>query len=530
MREGNEEDCRAAQCTPSPKVTEDTPAKLSRCLHDLAACPHFFGPEEVRRYGDPGLSRGIVATALRSDPRFVVLASAENGGFVASTRRTLLNWLVHINKRLAAARVYRLTATRLHRLALMRAKGTLPAGFAQAVAEHSAQPALIASAATPGHFVFPLALCLSCLESSAIPSIDSVWEDPQAFWLDEGDVQGHTLEGVVDTILSSCSERTKLVVRRRHGLSGKESQTLVRIARALRLSRQRVSQIDVAFLGLFETRIARKLPLVSAILSRVIQQNGSLFFPAEDRVLRFAAKCVGLPYVKVPEMQSVLLAHTHGSVQSLKDAAISVAKKEQMDTEALAQTVDMRALPCLIESDLRSLCTAWQPVLLRKLTNVQKARIALREIGEPAHYSRVAEKWLRLFPDDAVTEHSVHAALQRPENRGIVVWVGRHGRYALADWGDERPSATLFESVTRIVRTMYARTGKPVHRDVILAEMGRLRKIVNPNSVRMAADLNPDVVRLKGDFYVPREALGGHDEDTSADEIDRVLRDFAGDL
>lgn len=113
-----------------------------------------------------------------------------------------------------------------------------------------------------------------------------------------------------------------------------------------------------------------------------------------------------------------------------------------------------------------------------------KVYIALRRIGRPAHYTEVAEMCIQIWPEETWSAHNVHAILSRQEYD--VVWIGCRGTFALRQWGYDRPGEPLFDTVAEIVRTKYEETGRPVPYAVIVAEVGKRQRLVNPASIALA--------------------------------------------
>ncbi len=161
--------------------------------------------------------------------------------------------------------------------------------------------------------------------------------------------------------------------------------------------------------------------------------------------------------------------------------------------------------------------------LLGKLTRGQKVYLALRSIGRPAHFSEVTEVHNSLFPDRPASENSVHAALCL-EELGIV-WIGVRGTFALKEWGYRHPSKGLYESVAEIARRKFKETGKPVPFTVIVAEMGKYRRIVRQASLIFAVHLNPNLQQVSKNRFVPK-AAGKNNDEFSKHELDKVLREF----
>jgi hypothetical protein len=110
-----------------------------------------------------------------------------------------------------------------------------------------------------------------------------------------------------------------------------------------------------------------------------------------------------------------------------------------------------------------------------------------------------------------------------------VVWIGIRSTFALKEWGYEHPSKSLFDSVTEIVEERYKETAQPVPFGVIVAEMGKSRQIVNPSSLTIAAHCNPSLRRVGKESFVPKEPTEEIREEVSAEELDRILREFEKD-
>ena len=152
-----------------------------------------------------------------------------------------------------------------------------------------------------------------------------------------------------------------------------------------------------------------------------------------------------------------------------------------------------------------------------------KAYLALKEIGRPTHFSEVADIYADMFPGECPSEHSIHAILLR-EQHGVV-WIGSKGKFALEEWGYERPLISIHDAVAEIVIQKYEATGNPVRLNVIQAEIGRYRKLVNPNSIMIAAYCNSRLTNVYNDYFVPKEADDVASE-ADTDSLDQILKDF----
>jgi len=162
---------------------------------------------------------------------------------------------------------------------------------------------------------------------------------------------------------------------------------------------------------------------------------------------------------------------------------------------------------------------------LRYITKTEKVYFVLKQIGRPAHFSEVADTYTEMFPEESVTEHSIHAVLLHEKNG--VVWTGSKGTFALEEWGYERPPISIHDAVAEIVKQRYEVTGNPVRFNVIEAEIGKYRKFINPNSIMIAAYCNPRLNNVYNDYFVPKDDdVENGESEINDSRLDQVLREF----
>jgi hypothetical protein len=179
---------------------------------------------------------------------------------------------------------------------------------------------------------------------------------------------------------------------------------------------------------------------------------------------------------------------------------------------------------CFSADDLYLLGTKLSELRRKRVPKSAKVYLALRAIGRPAHFSEVARLCESMFGPGEYGEHNVHAVLSR-EQHGVV-WLGVRGTFALREWGYERPSKTLHKTVGTIVRRKYRETGAPVPFGVIIAEVGRERRVVRRSSVMLAAHFNAELEHVGQDSFRPRSQVPSGQGDGDGEALDRMLRDF----
>ncbi len=103
--------------------------------------------------------------------------------------------------------------------------------------------------------------------------------------------------------------------------------------------------------------------------------------------------------------------------------------------------------------------------------------------------------------------HSWHAALGGPSSQALgIVWIGRKGMYGLKEHGYSRPDKDIFESVAEIVERLYFKTRLPVQEGIVMAELSRQRREVQPNSVKMALSFNDRLELVGTGRYVSKNS------------------------
>jgi len=499
-------------------------AKIVSELGVFARWPRAFTFAELLDFTDPGIDPELLQQALLGDSRFICLRSRspDEDRFILDS--TLFRWFSKLNIRLAQARQFSLRERQVaHAMSHLRGDGRWDIPPAGAIGWGRAL-GLVGPSHTPGRFVFPLARMLSFLSHASLRAATEVLEDfgEKEVWkiaLKE------LLQDSVQEGFSQFSLRVVDVVQTREGLLTGRQMTLEQIGASLGLTRERIRQLASRFWNRLTTGRRRyRRPFLVALLCDLMNESGSLIVTAgssQASLRKFLAKCAGIPRVEVSQIGLLVLGASSKDFAWLKSSKWS---PDKMDADSIAKRLEAKGRLSLIDSDVKALAERVAQFRRKRLRASERVCWALRSIGRPAHYSKVAEVHNSLFPDRVATERSIHAILLREEHG--VVWIGRRGTFALKEWGYERPSKSLFDRVREIVGRIHEDTGKPVALSVIMAEIGRYRRLVNPNSVAIAAHCNPDLRRVYKDCFVPRGSNDQAQDEISAEELDRVLREF----
>jgi hypothetical protein len=468
-----------------------------------------FTLKEVFDFAGSEADPEIIERALLNDYRFVSLEEDGERDHYFIPRKSLLKWLLDLNLKLSFSKKRKLLSREIATLlSTLRTEGRwkrTPEGVLQIGSDLG----LIGLTEKQDQFVFPLAHLLSFMPiaKSAIDALkEEISEKNEAKTVAEG-----LSEDCLQEWLSKFDERIRYIILARAGLLTPKKMTLGEIGRSLGLSRERIRQLENKFYKQhkFYPR-AKKVakPVAVSLIKHIISRKGSLIFNLNSKeagILRILSKCFNIPFREFSEAGIFILG------SSLDLSLFCRLYKKEMGIELnliitlLDQAIASSKLEeaFLTQEDLTILVQGIIGAIGIYSTREESVYLALKTIGRPAHYSEVTEVYCSLFPNKPITERAVHAILGR--GKFGIVWAGLKGIYALKEWGYERPSETLFDTVQEIVTDIFQKTGRPVHINAILGEVSKKRKLINPSSVIMAATLNPKLKMIGSNLFLPIE-------------------------
>jgi hypothetical protein len=331
-----------------------------------------------------------------------------------------------------------------------------------------------------------------------------LFEQDEAAWADEVAgrgisplhrmaLAGTTLETLVAEWLSALGGRREQVIRWRYGLSA-ERLTLKEVGQRLSLTRERVRQIQLDALSILEQpRHRERIAPLTALLFHLLADAGGLMNMQQlDAALRREltvgdvnpinvvrlvlklgddfkwlreTKAVGLksyPLARVDSIQKrftrLLAQHnTPLPVEELlahfKGTQLHKKHKDELDDAFLIAC--LRVHPGIEINEGMCALTRWSNKRLREMI------LALRELGEPSHYSVIAERTnARLPPDQQASDRNIYAHMHRRSD--IFVRVG-HGIFGLAEWGLP-DDGSLANAAYRVL----AEAGHPLHVEALI--------------------------------------------------------------
>jgi hypothetical protein len=352
-----------------------------------------------------------------------------------------------------------------------------------------------------------------------------------------------SLDDLMERWLSSSKymdDRDRCVIRWRYGLHG-EKLTLEEVGDRLEVTRERVRQLEKTALRHLNMPSSRTIirPLTALMLHSLEQAHGLM---REDEIADVLRE-----HLRVDNLDPVAVAHlVLEFVPGMRCAGAGVWRLDDLPVEGtaavrerLAKILEEERVPLpvkkvidrfkatdfyrnhetelddgLILAFLRvdpEICINDKQCGLRKWERhrLDEMILALRQIGEPAHYTKIAEETNALLESEMQTSaHNILAHMYRLP--GIFVRVG-HGIYGLAEW-DLQHDGSLANAAHRVLSA----AGKPLHYDVIANRVLKTWK-ARRSSVHVALNTDDRFVRIGPGVYWLREKIVENDEIEEAD-------------
>jgi len=426
----------------------------------------------------------------------------------------LIRWFAFLNLRLGQANQSRLEEKIL--LRHMKSQGIINNALSlpEVVLRSANQFGLISPLEHVDIYVFPLARILSFLSGKIFRNFsDIINELLKNLDNDIDNVMAET----VDKEVKKLEQNMSYILRAREGFFQRTPFTLEVIAQKLGYTRERIRQIQIEAMQM--QCLVR--PFLSVLLWDIIHNSGSLLSYSDTKTTnyrKFIVKCLGIPYVEFQDMGLTLLGFNEKYFPHSQPPIFFANKLSVLEWLKSDCKLDLN------KKDLEILTDRLVLYWINKTTITKKIHFTLREMGRPSHYSEISKVYKSFFPDHYRSEQNVHAALGR-EEYGIV-WIGAKGMYALEEWGYKHPSIPLFNTVTEIVTKKYKITKKPVPFEVIVSELGKYRRYVNANSLKIALYSNPEIQKLTGNSFIPKESGTDQHKDITFDNLDRILKEL----
>jgi hypothetical protein len=314
------------------------------------------------------------------------------------------------------------------------------------------------------------------------------------------------LQSLLDDLFMVLTEKEAMVIRRRFALQGQPKQTLEKIGKHFKVTRERIRQIEgIALSKLRRTVRTTKLNEVNELAKSILRVNGGLM--REDDLISQVLKrmpnsteldgaVLRLSYSIDSEMNSSghsgtfvpfwrLESLAMEDVSLIVDHIVKILKKRKtcMRKDELISAVqglnlfkdripskELISSSLTIDERLREIddgwgLTEWRFVRPRSIRD--KVEIILRKAGTPLHFMEIANRIREArFDHKNVTVQAVHNELIRYPQ---FVLVGR-GLYALREWGYEPGT------VADVIESILVEKG-PLSKKEIIAEVAKQRTV-----------------------------------------------------
>ncbi len=496
--------------------------KIVNELYFFAQKPRIFSLREIADLSNFNVNPEELKNALISDSRFLHLNNRFNNENLFISDSALFSWFCRLNLRLAQIQQFKLKEYQVASLFnYIRHEDKLNSMPINAI--HWGQRlGLICSALTRNQYVFPLAKILSFMKRGIIKIVGDVLIE-----LCEDKIWNISLKNKAKELIQErflmLSDQISYIVKSREGLLTGTKITLQELGDLYNLTRERIRQLEEKFwnsLFLYKNR----RPFIKAFLYDFMSNSGSIVIRTDSsRALwmRFLAKCVGIPQIELTTLGLLIIGFLPKDISRLERRKWF---PNEVGSNAIEKVIESKYNIPFSAKDIRKLAKRISKYRQKKLTLTQRAYLTLRYIGNPAHYLKIAKIHNFLYPNYEVGEYTIHNALVKQKYG--VVWIGIKGVYALKEWGYERPKKTIFKTVEEIVQSKYTEFGKPIPKAIIISELGKYRKIINPSSIAIAIYCNPNLQRIDKDSFIPRVPSEQDQEDISLEELDKVLKEF----
>ena len=465
-------------------------------LDAFAARNRCFTIREVSEWAAESVDAEQLHHSFSQDARFIRLRQSGRRPECFLPEREMFKWWAGLNLRLATIQQPRLTKRQL----TTAMNALCPEGIWYTppvdILDYGRQFGFVADAWTPGFYAFPFAHLLGQAAPRLMPEFKSALANLESWKLRDWAMRQRAAEAV-EALLSRFDRRTYRIIKGREALPPNQlSLTLAELGRQLGCTRERVRQIESRFWQRLNHPDA-----ALAFIAELMRRRGSPILDAsqgETVFVRFLAKSVGVPSAGMPLDNAVMLGVAEFNRPAPEEFPSITAKIED---QGVGEFLEAGGLAFLARDDIGKIAAAIAQDNRNRLTKVEKAYLTLQHIGQPAHISEIANRYNEIFPGEPIIARNVRGLLLCCDE---AVWAGA-GTFALKEWGYGLPGGNITGTIAMIVEQKYESTGRPVHLNTIVAELGRyLPAGADMASVHFTARRCRTIQPLEGDFYIPR--------------------------
>lgn len=475
--------------------------EIQREIDLFASWPLAFNFQDLLDFVRQDIEQDELHDRFIRDERFIKISGVPKNEFYIS-KISLFKWYVSLNSRLASVGLFKLRGRQLTNLMSHLRRDGRWESLPKEMINFAYPFGLIAPCLEPDCYVFPLSEYLMWNKANIV--FENLCGE-----LEKGSFWEKRLEKIAtESLRTSFAEVAKLdqkashIGRLRFGLGKSKARTLQQLADSLGYTRERIRQIEARFMRLACHPNRRRHLMIALICDFIIAGGSHIRRLNSSGINRTKSlfRVFGIPYFVFPKYGILIFGITH------KEAAIFNKPRKIMigetDSNKIASFLESKFNPHLSCYDIKLIAQGIAKDRISKPGISHGILKSMRTIGRPAHYSKITQVYNSLFPDDQKSERNIHAFLSSHTHE--IVWIGSKGTYALKEWGFDRPSMTIFDTVTKIVKRKFRETRRPISMAVIKAEIGKYRKIVRESSLSMAASINPELEAMGKNSFIPR--------------------------
>ncbi len=292
-------------------------------------------------------------------------------------------------------------------------------------------------------------------------------------------------------------DRDKEILSERYGLSGEKPKTLEAIGKNLKVTRERVRQIEkvalkklenqasnIEEINLFHQKVNKKIQefggfvneerLISAFLKTKEQDsseiNSFLFLVQLDSNLtRYGENKETRSYWISKDSDNKKMQSLSKTIDTFFETKKKVQSAESIAKELSTSPIKVESLLWVKKNTLQTEEKKWGLITWREVNPKSikdKTYIIMKKHKKPLHYSDITKKILEhKLQKRPVTKQAVHNELIRDDR---FVLIGR-GIYALSEWGYK--PGVVEEVIVEILRE----AGRPMHKNEIIKEVSKHR-------------------------------------------------------
>lgn len=464
-----------------------------------------------------------VREMINKDTRFLIcdIPNLSNKFFIS--KEAIYEWLWSLNFKLSRLKILKLSKPQISDFSKQIFTDRLINEIPKNVVKFGNQYGLICYDFKKDTYIFPYAKILSHFKGNVFLLAVKILKDLKSEHFNIPNFN-NTIYSLIEEGFGNFKPKTVKVIKKRNGL-GYSKKTLREIGKEIDLSPEGVRKIEMKFQEILFSKDKKYIsPFLKTFLLYILNKKGSMIEDVNISMIDyiiFLFNSFEIPLAKIDNINTVIFTNDINKIESF------LCKEKNMNLDIYEITSNLSKIYGLNLNfnDLFKIAKKIHEYRGKKLNSKQRVYLTLKRIGEPAHYSLITELHNQLFSDYQSNENSIHTYLNYARKLGVV-WIGMRGTFALEEWGDKQAEKSLLDIIYEIVEQKHKETGKPVSYNVIQAEIGKYRKLINPNSFSMSVYLNPKIKKVDKNSFIPKDKVKDEEDSNKGNHLNEILKDF----